>query len=118
MTREQLPDYEKIIFSRCQQCANSFMKHYHCKVEPVGLHQRPHFAILETFEAKALSKFGNFSVGGSVWVDCSTGVPEWETDKVDYALIRMGVPEIIYKMMGENLELDKENRMLRRKLDC
>jgi len=118
MTNEQLPDYEKIIYSYCQQCANWFMKRYHCKLEPIGLHQKPHFAILETFEAKTLSKFGNFSVGGHVWVDCSTDAPEWETDVIDYAIIRMDMPEIIYKVMGENMELKKENKKLRRKLDC
>lgn len=118
MTKEQLPDYEKIIFSHCQQCANWFMKRYHCKLEPVGLHQKSHFAIVDTIDARVLNKYGNFSsASGSVWVDCSTGVPEWETDVVDYALIRMEMPEIIYKVMGENVELEKENKKLRRKLD-
>ncbi len=119
MTKEQLPNYEKIIFSHCQQCANWFMKRYNCRLEPVGLHQKPHFAIVDTIDARVLNKYGNFSsASGSVWVDCSTGVPEWETDVVDYALIRMNMPEIIYKVMGENVEWKKENNTLRRKLDC
>ncbi|MCD6468138.1 MAG: hypothetical protein J7L32_02350 [Thermoplasmata archaeon] len=101
LSREQLPDYERIIGGYCQQCANWFMKRYDCMLEPVGFHQKTHFAILNTMEARVLSKYGNFSVGAHVWVDCSTGTPEWETDMVEYALIRMALPELIYEMLGE-----------------
>ena len=110
---DQLPIYEDIVFSRCQFCANWFMKKYGCIVEPVGIYQRVHFAFLDTFEARELSKFGNFSVGGSCWVDCSTGVPEWETDKVEYALMYAQLPEILYKVMGENIVLRAENKTLK-----
>lgn len=112
MSKEQLSDYEKIILGYCQQCANWFMKRFRCRLEPVGLHQKPHFAILDTFEARVLDGYGNFSVGGSVWVDCSTGVPEWETDLVDYAVIRASMPEVIYRVMGENMILKKKIQKL------
>jgi len=100
LSREELPNYDKIIRSYCHGCANWFMKRYHCRLEPVGLYQKPHFAILDTIEAKVLSKYGNFSIGEHTWVDCSEGSPEWETDVLEYALIRMGLPEWIWKKHG------------------
>lgn len=106
MTKEQLYNYENIIYSYCQQCANWFMKRYCCRLEPVGLHQKPHFSILDTIESRVLNDFGNFSSArGSIWVDCSTGVPEWETDKLEYAILKMEMPEIIYSVMDENMQL-------------
>ena len=113
MTREQLKDYKSIILGYCQQCANWFMKRYYCILEPIGLHQKPHFAIVDTPEAHVLSRFGNFSVSGSVWVDCSTGIPEWETDFVDYAIIRADMPRIIYSVSAENIKLKDEIKRLK-----
>jgi len=117
MNIDQLPDYEKIILSYCQQCANWFMKSFNCKLEPIRLLRKPHFAIVDTFEARVLDMCGNFSVGGSVWIDCSTGVPEWETDVLYYALIRMMLPEIVYSVMGENFNLKEENKELNKRLN-
>lgn len=116
MDTNQLNNYKEIIYANCQQCANWFMKRFKCKLEPIGLYQEPHFAYVNTIEAKILSKFGNFNVGFSIWTDSSTGDPEWETDNVEYAILRAKLPEITYKVMGENINLKRETQRLKRKL--
>ena len=92
LSGEELSRFEEYVYSYSMQCVNWFMKRYHCSVEPIGLVGKPHFAFPGDVDAVVISKYGLFSLGDHIWFDSSCGVPEWETDVLDYAVIRASRP--------------------------
>jgi len=92
LSKEEMQKYLPVLKGYAQRAANWFMKKYNCTLGLLELYQKPHFAFPEDPDIVHLAKTGNFS-HGNIWVDESEGSPEWETDDVELAIVKMELPK-------------------------
>ena len=84
------PRYAKTVY-------NEIQKRWCCTLGPMVPYQKSHYAFEESSEFIFLS--GKFNVSSdSSWVDESSGSPEWETNDISLAKVRLGLPEEVMKL--------------------
>lgn len=84
------PRYVNVVY-------NEFQKRYDCVLGPIRRYQKPEFAFPEDSEFLFLAHKYNISMGNA-WVDESEGSPEWETDDVELARVKMQLPERLLRL--------------------
>lgn len=97
LSYEQLDNHKRILESYCQVVANWFMRNFHCQLGLPEPYQKPEFAFPEDPEFVHLAKDKNLK-SEHCWVDSSEGSPEWETDDVKLAKIRLELPERVLRL--------------------
>lgn len=114
---EELDRYKEILEGYCQRVANWFMKKTGCVLGLPELYQKPEFAFPEDPDFVELARKANVSHHGTYWVDESEGVPEFETNDVRIAKVKMELPERVLALEVKYSSLLEMFSRLEEKLD-
>ncbi|MDI6917093.1 MAG: winged helix-turn-helix domain-containing protein [Thermoplasmatales archaeon] len=95
-----LKNYENILQARVLGVAAWLQKKYGYRLGLVERYQKPHYAFPEDPSVVTLAKRFNLSAS-DVWMDDSDGHPEWETNDIELAKIKIEEPKLVKEIINK-----------------
>lgn len=116
LNNNQLSHWDVFISKYVKVFYNEFQKRYDCVLGSLKPYQKPEFAFEESPEFLFLAHKYNVSNDNS-WVDESEGSPEWETDDISLAKVRLELPERVLRLESMVIRLDKSISRIERSVN-
>jgi|GEM_PF-3517281 len=95
-----LKNYENILQARVLGVATWLQKKYGYRLGLIEHYQKPHYAFPEEPNIVSLAKKFNLSAS-DVWMDDSDGHPEWETNDIELAKIKIEEPKLVKEIINK-----------------